>query len=108
MCAIWINGDKRGKGAVPGNIEKMGDFDMGQTRKPIPERGFAVKGRPWNFFRLVMSYAHSIDLEVPKDFVGLVFVFPRSGVGNQVVTVCCARLSSRSFRMRLHPISIPS
>ncbi len=75
---------------------------------PFPERELAVKGRTWDFFRWVACGAHSIDLEVSKDFVRPVLVFPRSGAECPVVAVYRARLSSRSFRVRLHPISIPS
>jgi hypothetical protein len=80
--------------------------------QPFPERGFAVKGRFWDFLWCVTCYAHSIDQEVAKDFFRPVFVFPRSMMCNGVVAVFFGEVVepffSHAAAPHIHPFVNPS
>jgi hypothetical protein len=61
---------------------------------------------PGDFFGVWFPWVKNV-LSVAREGAVLINSF-EGNVGTLVVAVLCARLSSRSFRVRLHPISIPS
>jgi len=78
-------------------------------RPALPERGLAVKGRPWGFSGKCW---HSVSAEAWKGFIRPVYVFPRSRAGGQVVAVyrrgVVEPFLSRAAAPHIQPFVIPS